>query len=256
MRRLAMFAYSVVAYAAFLVSFSAFALFLADFLLPRTVDQGATSLSPAAAVAVNLFLVALFGVPHSIMARQGFKQRLTRLLPEPIERSTFVLVASLSLTVLMVAWQPMSSTVWQVSIPALQVLLWVVFVLGVVTVLVSTFLIDHFHLFGLKQTWSLLRGQELREAPFTTPFLYKAVRHPMMLGVLMVLWSTPRMTVGHLVLALGMSLYVFVGMVFEERDLLRAFGERYAEYCRQVPQVIPGWPRRREPALAPVVFED
>ena len=164
MRKLSMFAYSLLAYVGFLASFSAFALFLADLLLPRTVDQGATSLSPAAAVAVNLFLVAPFGVPHSIMARQGFKRRLTRLLPEVIERSTFVLVASVSLSILMVAWQPMPSVVWETTIPAAQGLLWLTFGLGVVMVLVSTFLIDHFHLFGLRQTWSLLRNREMQEA--------------------------------------------------------------------------------------------
>lgn len=256
MRNSLSFAYSLFAYIAFLVAFAALVLFMADFALPRTVDQGASIMGSGAAVLFNLFLVALFGVPHSIMARPGFKRRLTRLIPESIERSTFVLLASASLGVMMAFWQPVPQVLWQIEQPLLVILGWSLFAIGVLMVPISTFLIDHFHLFGLSQTWAPLRGREAGESDFVTPWLYKVVRHPMMLGLLLAFWSVPTMTVGHLTLSAGLSLYVFVGMMYEERDLMRVFGDTYAGYRHRVPQVFPRLFALRHRALAELATTD
>ena len=219
--------------------------FIGDFLVPKSLDTGATG--PVwSAIAVDLGLIALFGLQHSIMARRGFKDRWTRLVPEPIERSTYVLAASLVLVLLFWLWRPLPAVVWELEASWAVWLLWGIYALGWLVVLAAAHMIDGFHLFGLRQVWDHARGREPTELEFQTPWLYKYVRHPLMTGFFLVFWATPRMTVGHVLFAGGMSLYIFVGVWFEERDLVDSLGDRYREYREKVPKLIP-WPRRGEP---------
>jgi len=188
---------------------------------------------------IDVALIALFGVQHSVMARQGFKRWWTRVIPAPAERSVYVLMASAALIILMSLWRPIDSIIWNVSTPALASLIWVLFWIGWFTVLLSTFLINHFELFGLRQVFSRLVGREIPEAEFRTPFLYRYVRHPIYLGFILGMWATPVMTAGHLLFAAGGTGYILVGIWFEERDLVAQFGERYRRYREQVGMLIP-----------------
>ena len=233
--------------AAYLVFFGTF-LYLIAFVgglpwVPRTVDRP-VALEGAAAVAVNLALVLLFGVQHSIMARQGFKARWTRLVPAPIERSTYVLFASLALIVLFAFWRPIPGIVWSVENSLAVGLLWGLFALGWLIVLLSTFLISHFELFGLKQVYLHLRGAAAAAPIFRQPFFYKMVRHPLYSGFFLAFWATPVMTMGHLLLALGMSAYMLIAIRYEERDLVGLFGEDYETYRKNVGMLTPRLRRR------------
>jgi methanethiol S-methyltransferase len=208
------------------------------------------------ALLTNLALLGLFGVQHSVMARTGFKRWWTRLVPAPIERSTYVLLASLSLMLLFWQWRPLPGTFWAVEQPAGRLLLWGLFGLGWTLVAVSTLLIDYFALFGLRQIWNYWRAREPEATPFRTPLLYRLVRHPMMLGFLVAFWATPRMSGGHLLFAIGMTAYILIGTIFEERDLLQAFGATYRAYQGRVPMLIPRlWPRPAQPARVPLRSE-
>lgn len=235
--------YGVVSYLVFLGTFLYLIGFIAGMGVPKGVDDGPLVAWPLA-LAVNLGLIALFGVQHSVMARPGFKRVWTRVVPPAAERSTYVLLSSVALIILYLAWLPMPATVWSVETPWLRGLLWALFGLGWVVALVSTFLIDHFDLFGLRQVWHHWRGTECPPHPFKTPALYRRVRHPLMTGFLMVFWLVPDMTVGHLLFSAGMTAYIVVGTLYEERDLVAAFGERYRRYSASVPRFIP-WPGRR-----------
>jgi methanethiol S-methyltransferase len=199
----------------------------------------AATIPPLPALLVDLALLSLFGLQHSVMARASFKRRWTRIVPQPIERSTYVLLASLALLLLFWQWQPLPGVVWSVANPTGVALIRALFGLGWLLALVSTFLIDHFALGGLRQVWEQLRGGPTAPAPFRTPSLYRVVRHPMMLGLLIAFWATPHMTAGRLIFALGMTAYILVGVSYEERDLLRAFGAAYRAYRAQVPMLIP-----------------
>jgi len=243
------FAYSVLVYLAFFVSFVYLVLFLGgdalSFLgVPKTVDGGSTPALPIDPVLANIGLLLLFGVQHSIMARSGFKRWITRVIPESTERSTYVLATVACLVLLYVYWTPMTGQVWSISAPAWRILLTTVFFIGAGIVLVSTFLLDHFELFGLRQTWSRLRGVPIPEARFRTPLLYRFVRHPIYLGLLITFWSTPSMSVGHLLLAAVWTPYLFIGVGYEERDLIEVFGEEYHAYVYSTPMVLPFGRRR------------
>ncbi|MBS0493200.1 MAG: isoprenylcysteine carboxylmethyltransferase family protein [Proteobacteria bacterium] len=239
MRALLSFLYGVAAYAAGLVVLLYFIGFSGNLLVPKSVDTGAGA-GWAAAVGVDLLLLALFGVQHSVMARRGFKRWWTRIVPAAIERSTYVVATCAVLALLFWFWVPIQAPVlWQIDGRAGSALAWGLFGLGWLLVLVSTFLINHFELFGLQQVFARLTHRALPEAQFKTPLLYRYVRHPLYLGLLLSLWSVPRMTAGRLLFALGLSVYILIGIAFEERDLLAQFGERYRRYRAQVGMLLP-----------------
>ncbi|MBS0319984.1 MAG: isoprenylcysteine carboxylmethyltransferase family protein [Proteobacteria bacterium] len=226
--------------------FVAVSLYMAGFvanvvLLPKTIDSGTPGL-PGPAAAVDLALVALFGVQHSVMARQRFKAWWTRLIPLPAERSTYVLMSTLAVVLLMVAWQPLPAYVWHVDWRPGATLLRMLFAAGWAVMLAATFLLDHLELFGLRQAWDHARGRSSPPSAFQTPGFYRWVRHPIYLGFLLAFWATPTMSQGHLLLAVAMTVYLFVGIAFEERDLVARFGDTYRAYRQRVPMVVP-WRR-------------
>ncbi|MBX3561669.1 MAG: isoprenylcysteine carboxylmethyltransferase family protein [Sphingomonas sp.] len=236
--------FAVVAYSVFFATF----LYLIGFVgnlpqLPRTVDHGPASPLAMAAM-VNIALIALFGLQHSVMARQGFKRAWTRIVPEPIERSVYVLLASAALILLFWLWRPMPAEVWRVENGAVAAVLWGLFGLGWLIVLLSTFLINHFELFGLQQVYLHARGRTGQAPRFRTPFFYKAVRHPLYAGFFLAFWATPAMSQGHLLLALGMSAYMLIAIRYEERDLVGLFGADYETYRRDVGMLTPRLRRR------------
>ncbi|NNU42447.1 methanethiol S-methyltransferase [Ramlibacter montanisoli] len=240
MARAAMFLYSLGAYGLFLAVFLYLIAFVGNLGVPRSVDVGPGA-DTATALAIDLLLIALFGLQHSVMARPAFKRRITRIVPPAIERSTFVLAASLVLALLFWQWRPLGATVWQAG-GGVAILLWSLFALGWATVLLSTFLINHFDLFGLRQSWMHLLDRPLVPLAFRTTLLYRIVRHPIMLGFLLAFWFTPHMTVGHLLFAAGMTVYILVGVHHEERDLVRSLGKDYVQYRRRTPAFVPGLP--------------
>jgi methanethiol S-methyltransferase len=245
----ASFAYAVACYASFLAVFVYFILFAVGIIVPKTVNDG-PALSVLQALTLDVALLLLFAVQHTIMARPSFKEHWTRHIPPVAERSTFVLLASVCLGLLIIGWAPVPGELWRTDAPIPVVLLWSICAGGWLLLLLSTFLIDHFELFGLKQGWMRVRQTEPAETAFKTPALYRVVRHPMMLGFLLGFWATPHMTLSRFVLAVGMTLYILVGIAFEERDLVRRFGDHYLRYQRSVPKLIPSWRRRSEPCDA------
>lgn len=237
MKRPIILIYGVVAYVLFNLSFLYMLGFLQALFVPKAINDG-PSASAAYAFLINVGLIFLFGFFHSLMARQWFKNWWTRIIPKAAERSTYVLQSALFLGLAMWQWQPMPTTLWSFD-GALALASYAIFGLGVCMVLLSTFLIDHFELFGLRQIWCANRGGVMPEPVFRTPFLYRIVRHPMQLGMILVLFGTPHMTVGHMLFALSMTAYVLIGLWFEERALFREFGEAYRDYQRRVPMLIP-----------------
>lgn len=207
---------------------------------PKTVDFGQTSIATIPAILINLGLIALFGLQHSVMARPGFKKEWTKIVPKPIERSTYVLLASFMLIILFYFWQPVTFTIWDLSETATGTAFLALSLLGWGLVLISTFVINHFDLFGLRQVYLYAKNNTASEKiEFRTPSLYKMVRHPLYLGFLLAFWFAPAMTVGHLVFTLGMTAYILIGIYHEEKDLVYAFGEKYKTYRREVPKIIP-----------------
>lgn len=222
--------------------------FLANVFVPKSVDAGG-GLPYGDPIVVNLALVGLFGLQHSLMARPWFKERWTRLVPEPIERSTYVLFASLTLVVLMWAWKPLPDAVWIVEGP-LALVLWGVYLGGWLLMFASTEMIDGADLMGLRQVRAYRDGRDIEPIDFQTPYGYRFVRNPIMVGFLVAFWATPWMSVGHLLFAGGMTAYVLVGVKLEERDLISTFGERYRRYRRDVPLFVPRPWRAASPTSA------
>jgi protein-S-isoprenylcysteine O-methyltransferase Ste14 len=239
MSRFATFLYGIAAYAIFFVTFLYAVGFVGNLVVPKSIDSGSAGpLVPA--LLVNTVLLLTFAVQHSGMARPGFKAWLTRFLSKPLERSTYVLLSSAALILLYGFWRPMPGTIWSADAPLVRGLLWGVFALGWLTVLISTFMIGHFELFGLRQVWMNLRGSLRPDGGFRTPWLYRVVRHPIMLGFFLAFWSTPDMSAGHLLFALATTGYIVIAVfALEERDLIELFGDRYREYRRTVPAFIP-----------------
>jgi protein-S-isoprenylcysteine O-methyltransferase Ste14 len=229
--------YATVAYASFLLIAVWSVAFLGGFAIPKTIDSGDAGPWPIA-LAIDGAILGLFAVQHSVMARPGFKRVWTKVVPPAIERATYVLLSSLILGLLYSAWRPMPGVLWSVT-GAAAIALWIAYGLGWVIVVASTFMIDHFHLFGLTQAWQALKKKAETEPSFRVVLLYRFVRHPLMLGFLIAFWATPHMSVGHLVFTLLATGYIFVGTYFEERDLRAALGETYARYQAEVPMLLP-----------------
>ena len=243
--------YSLLSYAGFLAVFSYFALFSDGVLVPRHVDSGAPA-SLGLALVVNLGLLLVFGLQHSIMAREGFKRVWTRLIPPHLERATYVLASSLALGLFMWQWRPLPERLWSVESAPWAALLWSVNALGWLGGTFSTFLIDHFDLFGIKQAFHAFRRSSYQRRGFVTPLVYKYLRHPLMTGLLIGFWVTPQMSLGHLVLSLGMSAYILIGVYFEERSLVRTLGADYVRYRASTPKFLPlPRPKAGEKAHAP-----
>jgi protein-S-isoprenylcysteine O-methyltransferase Ste14 len=238
MGRVTSLLYGLVAYAVFFVTFLYAIGFVEGMVVPKAIDTGPAG-PVLEALIVNLVLLSIFAVQHSVMARPQFKRWWTQFVPPAIERSTYVLLASLALVLLFWQWRPMPSVVWQTTDPTLATALVVLSFVGLGLALLSTFLINHFELFGLHQVYSNLTGRGVPTPTFKTPFLYKFVRHPLYLGFIVAFWATPVMTQGHLLFAAVTTAYIFVGILLEEHDLIELFGEQYRRYRQQVAMIVP-----------------
>jgi protein-S-isoprenylcysteine O-methyltransferase Ste14 len=238
--------FAIVCYAIFFATFLYLIAFVGNFPVPVTVDAPASSLMPVVAAAVDVALIALFGLQHSIMARPAFKRAWTRVVPPAMERSVYVLAASIALLVLFWFWQPIQANIWQVpgNMRWLSDILWAMFWGGFGIVLVSTFLINHFELFGLQQAWLNLSGRQAEAPELRQPLFYRWVAHPLYAGFFLAFWSTPHMTVGHLLLAAALSIYMLIAIRYEEHDLTDIFGEDYRRYRSGVGMLVPRFRRR------------
>jgi protein-S-isoprenylcysteine O-methyltransferase Ste14 len=254
MSRVMVFVYGLLAYVAFFATYLYAAGFVGNLLVPKSLDSAPTA-PLAAALLINAGLLGLFATQHSIMARPWFKRHLTRLLPDAAERSTYVLASSLALILLFWQWSPLGGVVWDIQNPAGRALMYTAFAFGWLLVLVTTFLINHFDLFGLRQVWFYLRGREYRPLPFVTPGPYRLVRHPLYVGWLFAFWATPTMTATHLLFAVATTAYILIAIRLEERDLADVYPE-YERYRQRVPMLVPSvrrpTPEVNEPARARV----
>ncbi len=241
MARLVSFLYGVTAYLVFFVTILYAIGFVTGLAVPKTIDTG-TVVPITEAMVVNLLLMTIFAVQHSLMARKQFKQWWTQYVPKPVERSTYVLLASLALLLLFWQWRPIPTVVWQIDNPQLALAVLALSFVGFVLVFTSTFLINHFELFGLHQVANNLVGRPMPPVRFKTPVLYKVVRHPIYLGFIIAFWAAPTMTVGHLLFAAVTTTYIFVGIFLEERDLVGLFGDEYRRYRERVSMLVP-WRR-------------
>ena len=238
--------FAIICYAIFFATFLYLIAFVGDLPVPKTVNTPASSMAPAAAAVVDVALIALFGLQHSVMARPGFKRAWTRVISPAIERSVFVLAASVALLILFWFWQPIDGAVWTVSPNTrwLTMIIWLLFWGGFGIVLITTFLINHFELFGLQQAWFNMRGREAAEPELRQPLFYRWVAHPLYAGFFLAFWATPRMTYGHLLLALGLSVYMLIAIRYEEHDLTGIFGNDYRRYRSTVGMLLPRFRRQ------------
>jgi protein-S-isoprenylcysteine O-methyltransferase Ste14 len=236
--------FGIVAYAVFLAVFLYLIGFVADLPgLPTTVDRPDPGVPAGLSVVIDVALILVFGLQHSVMARQGFKKAWTRIVPKPIERSTYVLFACLALVLMFALWQPIPMTLWDARGGPLGILLWALFGAGWLIALLSTFLLNHFELFGLQQVWNALRNRAASAPQLHQPLFYKLVRHPLYSGFFIAFWAAPHMTAGHLLLAAGLSTYMLIAIVYEERDLIGLFGADYETYRGRVGKLVPRFRR-------------
>lgn len=247
MRRMRYFLYGCVCYLIFFGTFLYAIGFIGNLVVPRTLD-GVASTPVGLAIAIDVALLLLFALQHSIMARRWFKERWTRIVPEPLERSTYVLFSSLALILLFSQWEPIGGIIWSVENPIGRLVLQSLFALGWLLILVASFLINHFDLFGLRQVWLYLRGRPYSTLPFSTPGLYRVVRHPLYVGWLLAFWMAPTMTIAHLLFSVATTAYIVMAIQFEERDLIDSHGDKYRYYQRSVPMLVP-FASRRAPAV-------
>jgi protein-S-isoprenylcysteine O-methyltransferase Ste14 len=260
MKRWLVLLYGLANYGVFLGIFLYMLGFIGGFGVPRALD-GPRSAPLSEAVLVDLLLVLIFGLQHSVMARPTFKRWWTRLIPEPMERSTYVLATNVALALMFWQWRPLGMVIWDVEQPQLRAALWTLYGAGWLTVLATTWLINHFDLFGLRQVWLYFRGRPYTAIPFATPGPYRLVRHPLYVGWLLAFWATPTMGLAHLVFALGMTAYILVAIRLEERNLAQFYGEFYQSYRQRVPMLIPHLPMfglkpaANSPAAAPVASD-
>jgi protein-S-isoprenylcysteine O-methyltransferase Ste14 len=238
MSRLLAFVYGLASYAFFFVTFLYAVGFVSGLVVPKTIDSG-PAVPMNTAVMIDLLLMSVFAIQHSVMARPQFKEWWTRFVPKSVERSTYVLFASLALALLCWQWRPLPAVLWKVADPVVAMALTGLSLVGFLIVLTSTFLINHFELFGLHQVANNLTGREMPTQRFRTPLYYRFVRHPIYLGFVIAFWATPTMTIGHLLFAAVTTAYIFVGILLEERDLVDAFGEEYRNYRSRVPMLLP-----------------
>jgi protein-S-isoprenylcysteine O-methyltransferase Ste14 len=245
MTRILYFAYGCFAYLLFLATFLYAIAFIGGFAVPVTLDGPATT-PFATALLINTALLGVFAVQHSVMARPWFKRWWTQIVPWAIERSTYVLFASLALDLLFWQWRPLGGIVWSVDTPWLRIAIWTLFAMGWLQVLVMTFYIDHFDLFGLRQVWLHLLGRQYTRVHFATPAPYRVVRHPLYLGFMIAFWAAPTMSVTRLVFAMATTAYILIAIQFEEHDLKAEHGASYEEYKRRVPMIVPGVGGRAE----------
>jgi protein-S-isoprenylcysteine O-methyltransferase Ste14 len=244
-KRLLFFGYGVVSYLIFLGTFLYAIAFVGGFIVPTRLD-GPLEGSILEALAIDAALLTVFAVQHSVMARRWFKERWTQIVPWTIERSTYVLFASLALILLFAGWRPIGIEIWTIENTTARILLWTLCAAGWGTVLIVTFLINHFDLFGLRQVWLPLMGRPYTRVSFRTPLPYRFVRHPLYLGFLFAFWMTPAMTLAHLVFAVATTAYIVIAIQFEERDLVAEHGASYERYREQVPMLLPGRMQRVE----------
>jgi protein-S-isoprenylcysteine O-methyltransferase Ste14 len=250
MNRILAFSYGTLCYVIFLATFLYAIAFLGNIGVAQTID-GEPQRPLGQALLTNLLVLGVFAVQHSVMARPAFKSWWTRFVPKPVERSTYVLFSSAALLLLFHAWQPMGGVVWDVQHPIGRVVLYGLFAGGWLLVLAATFLINHFDLFGLRQVWLYLRGQDYTPLAFKTPGLYRYMRHPLYVGWLFTFWATPTMTAAHLVFSVATTAYILIAIRFEERDLVTVHGQAYADYRQQVPMLVPSYSRSTTAEMQP-----
>ncbi|HET6721100.1 MAG TPA: NnrU family protein [Chitinophagaceae bacterium] len=238
MKKILVLLYGVISYLLFFGTFLYAFGFVGNLFVPKSID-GAPQVPLAQAILINALLLSVFALQHSIMARPAFKNWWTKIIPEPAERSTYVLLSSLCLILLVWQWQPMGGFIWRVEEPTAKTILTVLFITGWLIVLLSTFMINHFDLFGLRQVWFYFLGKKYEPLRFRIPFFYKYVRHPLYLGWLIAFWATPVMSAAHLLFAALTTGYILTAIKFEEKDLVTHFGDKYSNYKRLVPKIIP-----------------
>ena len=235
--------FAIACYAIFFATFLYLIVFVGDLALGvRTVDVGPQA-PPMAAAVINIALIALFGLQHSVMARPAFKARWTRIVPPAAERSVYVLAASVALMILFIGWHPIPQIVWNVTNHTAQAIIWTIFWIGWATILITTFLINHFELFGLQQAWFQMSGREAEKPELGEPMFYRWIAHPLYTGFFLAIWAAPEMTLGHLLLAVGLSVYMLIAIRYEERDLTDLFGDDYRRYRAGVGGLVPRFRR-------------